>query len=204
LKINLRLIFFSVPANTSQYAHYVFSTLDQSKSGFLHFEVSLYYFFSRAKSYAIKYVGIRSTNTNEQSFATQFFGLRVVSRFSRQMRFTCSTGFFMFREERKKHFTTKREMTRCTWRRVVARFPIQYVAICKLDWLTIKKELQQLISVGDVLETGWKVYFELCEITNACHLTTSTVYGTVEIRLHTSWLVRFSTLLCIITSCSRN
>lgn len=38
----IKLNFFSpfVSANTSQYAHYVFSTLDQSKSGFLHFEVS--------------------------------------------------------------------------------------------------------------------------------------------------------------------
>lgn len=32
-------------ANSSQYAHYVFTTLDQSKSGFLHFEVRLYSIF---------------------------------------------------------------------------------------------------------------------------------------------------------------
>ncbi|XP_065206144.1 Kv channel-interacting protein 1-like isoform X2 [Planococcus citri] len=35
---NIYSQFFPQGANTSQYAHYVFSTLDQSKSGFLHFE----------------------------------------------------------------------------------------------------------------------------------------------------------------------
>ena len=33
--------FDGVSANTSQYAHYVFNTLDQDRSGLLSFEVSL-------------------------------------------------------------------------------------------------------------------------------------------------------------------